>query len=64
MVLTLSKKVQFLQFCADLSKKSRSIKAIYMHTSGRSCYALSENGIFIMLLLTVLEILVFEIGEC
>ena len=46
MVLTLSKKVQFLQFWADLSKKSRSIKAIYMHASGSSCYALSENGIF------------------
>ena len=28
MVLKLSKKVHFLQFCADLSKKSKSIKAI------------------------------------
>ena len=45
MVLKLSKKVHFLQFCADLSKKSRSIKAIYIYVSGRSRYALWENGI-------------------
>ena len=37
----------FLQFCADLSKKSKSIiiKAIYIHASERSRYAISENGI-------------------
>ena len=45
MVLKLSKKVPFLQFCADLSKKSKSIKVIYPHACERSCYALSENGI-------------------
>ena len=45
MVHKLSKKVHILQFCADLSKKSRSIKAIYIYVSGRSGYALSENGI-------------------
>ena len=45
MVLKLSKKVHFLQFCADLSKKSKSIKAIYKYVSERSQYALSENGI-------------------
>ena len=45
-VLKLSKQVQFLQFCADLSKNSKSIKAIYIYTSERSRYALSENGIF------------------
>ena len=45
MVLKLSKKVHFLQFCADLSKKSKSIKAIYIYASERSRYALSENGI-------------------
>ena len=44
MVLELSKKVRFLQFCADLSKKSRSIKAIYINVSGRSRYPLSANG--------------------
>ena len=35
----------FLQFCADLSKKSKYIKAIYIYTSERSSCALSENGI-------------------
>ena len=45
MVLKLSKKVHFLQFCADLSKKSKSIKAIYIYASERSRYALSEIGV-------------------
>ena len=45
MVLKLSKKVQFLQFCADLGKKSKSIKATSIYASERSRYALSENGI-------------------
>ena len=45
MVLKLSKKVYFLQFCDDLSKKSKSIKAIYAYASERSRYAFSENGI-------------------
>ena len=45
MVLKLSKKVSFLQFCTDLGKKSKSIKATYIYASERSCYALSENGI-------------------
>ena len=44
-VLKLSKKVHFLQFCADLSKKSKSFKAIYIYASESSRYALSENGI-------------------
>ena len=44
MVLKLSKKVHFMQFCADLSKKSRSVKTIYTYASERSHYALSENG--------------------
>ena len=34
-----------MQFCADLSKKSKSIEAIYIYASERSRYALSENGI-------------------
>ena len=33
-----------MQFCADLSKKSRSVKTIYTYASERSHYALSENG--------------------
>ena len=45
MVFKLSKKVRFLQFCATLRKKSKSIKAIYIDVSERSCYTLSENGI-------------------
>ena len=38
MVLKLSKKVYFLRFYADLSKKSKSIKAIYIYTSEGSRY--------------------------
>ena len=45
MVLKLSKKVHFLQFCADLSKKSKHIKAVYTYASERARCALSENGI-------------------
>ena len=44
MVLKLSKKVHFLQFCADLSKKSKSVKAIYIYASESSHYTLSENA--------------------
>ena len=43
-VLKLSKKVHFLQFCACLSKKPKSFKAIYIYASERSHYILSENG--------------------
>ena len=45
MVLKLSKKVLFFQFFADLSKKFKSIKAIYIYVTEGSRYALSENGI-------------------
>ena len=45
MVLKLSKKVHFLQFCADICKKSKSIKAICIYASEKSGYTLSENGI-------------------
>ena len=43
MVCKLSKKVH-LQFCADLSKKSMSAKAIYIYASESSHYTLSENA--------------------
>ena len=43
MVLKLSKKMHFL--CADFSKESKSIRAVYIYASERSHYALSENGI-------------------
>ena len=45
MVLKLSKKLQYFQYCADLSKKSKYIKAIYIYASERARCALSENGI-------------------
>ena len=44
MVVQLFKKVYFLQFWAYLSKKSKSIKAIYTDASERYCFALSETG--------------------
>ena len=44
MVFKLSKKGHFLQFCADLSKKSKSVKAIYIYASESSHYILSENA--------------------
>ena len=43
--LNFLKKCIFLQYYADLCKKSKSIKAIYIYASERSYYALSENGI-------------------
>ena len=43
MVLKLSKKVHFMQFCADLSNKPKSIKAIYIYASESSHHTLSEN---------------------
>ena len=45
MVLKIVENVPFLQFCADLSKKSKYIKAIYIYAFERSWYALSENAI-------------------
>ena len=41
MALKLSKKVHFLQFFADLSKKAKSVNAIYIYASH---YTISENG--------------------
>ena len=46
MVFKLSKKAHFLQFCSDLNKKPKSIKAIYIYASKRSLYTLSESSIF------------------
>ena len=45
MILKFSKKGHFFQYYADLCKKPKSIKAIYIYASERSYYALSENGI-------------------
>ena len=44
MVCKLSKKVHILDFCADLSKKPKSLKAIYIYESKSSHYTLSENA--------------------
>ena len=44
MVRKLSKKEHFLQFCADLSKKSKSVKAICIYIPESSHYTLSENA--------------------
>ena len=43
MVIKLSKKEHFLQFCADLSQKPKSVKAIYIYGSENFHYSLSEN---------------------
>ena len=45
MFLKLSKKVHFLRFCAEFSKKSKFIKAIYIFAFERSCYPSSRNCI-------------------
>ena len=47
MVLNLPKIVHFLQFCADLSKKPKSIKAIYLYPSGGLHHALAGIVCFI-----------------
>ena len=61
--LELSKNVHFLQFCADLSKKSTSIKVIYIpHLKGLVTY-FQKIVLFIMLWVTVPEILGFEVEE-
>ena len=43
-VRKLAKKVHFLQFCANLSKKSKSANAIYIYASESSHYTLSEKS--------------------
>ena len=46
MVLKLPKIMHCFQVCADLSKKSKFIKAIYSFPSERPHHALSENSMF------------------
>ena len=43
MVFKLSKKVYFLQFCPELSNKSKSVKAMHIYACESSHYTLSEN---------------------
>ena len=45
-ILNLSKKVYYLQFCVDVNDKSKSVIAIYIYASERSRHALSENSVF------------------
>ena len=43
MVRKLSKKLQFLQFGADLSKKLKSVRVVHIYTPESFNYTLSEN---------------------
>ena len=43
MVLKLSKNVHFLQFCADISKKPKSVKATDIYAPGICYDTFSEN---------------------
>ena len=45
MVFKLSKIVSFLQFFADISKKSKVVIAIYVYLSESSRFARLENGV-------------------
>ena len=46
MVLKLPKIVHFLQICAEINKKSKCIKAIYLYSSERPYHVLSKNSMF------------------
>ena len=48
MVLKFSKKVRFLQFCGDLSKKLKSFRIIHMYASKNSHHTHSENDMVCM----------------
>ena len=45
MVPKLFKKVHFMQFCAELSKKSRPVEAISINAFEISHHTLSETGV-------------------
>ena len=59
----LFKKVQFLKFCADLSQKLKSVKAIYIYSSESSYYSLSENDVIIEVWATIQKILAIKISK-
>ena len=61
MVLKLTKKVYFIQYCADLSKKSKSLEVISIYASESSHHTVSENGMFIGVWDTVHDILAIKI---
>ena len=63
-VLKLSKKMDFLQFCADLSQKPQCVKAIYIYRSEGFYYSYSENDTpYRGLSATVHEILAIKISK-
>ena len=63
MVLEFPKKVHFLKFYADLSKKSNLLKQFtYIQLKGLVKF-FQKMVLFIMLYLTVSEILGFEVKE-
>ena len=45
MVFKLAKLVSFLQFFADISKKSKAVITIYVCASESSHFSLLENGV-------------------
>ena len=42
MVLKLSEELQYLQFCAHLNQKHKSVKTIYIYASESSYYSLTD----------------------
>ena len=58
MVLRFSKEVHFLQFGADLSRKPKSVKLIYIFAYESSNYTLRNGG-----RVTVLEIVAIKISK-
>ena len=42
MVLKLSEELQYLQFCAHLNQKPKSVKTIYIYASKSSYYSLTD----------------------
>ena len=48
MVLKLSETVYVLQLFAGVSKKSKSVKAIYVYASESSHFVLLESGIWLL----------------
>ena len=63
MVFNLSKKIHFLQYCADLSKKSNSIKAITDIGLKGLVTHFQKMVLLIMQWIIVSEILEFEVEE-
>ena len=45
MVLKLSETVSFLQFFANVRKKSKAVITIYLYASESSCFTLLENDV-------------------